>query len=210
MVKNLSISSKSFNAAAKGAKVELNGTFKNPFVVCNLLEKAAKGDFSKVANVEGITRENLTKVAKVLKSLHGDRYAFSFDFLLSNVDLFRKDRNNVLCSVSISKSVPAYKFDLINITPATDKTAAKFVYLKPVNCSIIAIFNAFAKVAKVDIKTTEKATEKAEKEAEKAAKNAKKEFNAAKKGAINDYNAGKLTEMELAEKLAEIKAKFGK
>lgn len=209
MSKNV-ISAKDFGTCAKGAKVELNGIFKNPFIVCNLLEKAAKGDFSKVANVNGITRENLAIVAKTLKKLHGNRYAFSFDFLLSNSDLFRKDRNNVLCSVSTSKSVPAFKYDMLDIIAATDKTGAKFMYLKPVNCTIIAIFNAFAKVAKVDLNSTEKAAKEAAKVAEKAAKDSAKEYEKAKKGVISDYNAGRITEFDLADKLRALKEKYAK
>lgn len=210
MCKNFSISSKEFAANTKGAKVELNGIFKNPFVVCNMLNKAAKGDFEKVADVSGLSHENLAKVAKELKKAHGGRYAFDFDYLLSDSTLFRKDSKGRFCSVSVSKQVPEFQFDMLNITPATNKAAAKFIYLKPVTCSIISIFNAFAKVAKVEIKATEKATEKAEKAAKKAAKDSEKAFAAAKKGAIKDYNSGKLTEIELADKLAEIKAKFGK
>lgn len=209
MAKNV-ISAKDFGTCAKGAKVELNGIFKNPFVVCNLLEKAAKGDFSKVANVEGITREKLAIVAKSLKSLHHNRYAFTFDFLLSNSDLFRKDKNNVLCSVLTSKSVPAHKYDLLDIIPANDKTAAKFMYLRPVVCSITAIFNAFAKVAKVDLTNTEKAAKVAAKVAAKAAKDSAKEYEKAKKGVISDYNAGRITEVDLADKLSALKEKYAK
>ena len=209
MSKNV-ISAKDFGTCAKCAKVELNGIFKNPFIVCNLLEKAAKGDFSKVANVEGITREKLAIVAKALKSLHGNRYAFNFDFLLSNSDLFRKDKNGILCSVSTSKIVPAFKYDMLDIIAATDKTPAKFIYLRPVMCSIIAIFNAFAKVAKVDLTNTEKAAKVAAKVAEKAAKDSAKEYEKAKKGVISDYNAGRITEVELADKLSALKEKYAK
>lgn len=209
MGKNV-ISAKDFGTCANGAKVELNGIFKNPFIVCNLLEKAAKGDFSKVANVKGLTRENLAIVAKSLKSLHKERYAFSFDFLLSNSDLFRKDKNGVLCSVSTSKGVPAFKYDMLDIIVATDKTPAKFMYLRPVVCSITAIFNAFAKVAKVDLTSTEKAAKVAAKVAAKAAKDSAKEYEKAKKGVILDYNAGRITEMDLADKLSALKEKYAK
>ena len=199
-------SAKEFNNIVKGAKVETKGIFSNPFVVCNLLEKAAKGDFEKVSNVSNISRENLTKVAKALKGMHGQRYAFSFDFLLSNSDLFRKDNNNILCSVATSKNLPSWSFQLLNIVPCTDKTPAKFIYLRPVTCSINAIFSAFAKVAKVDIIQTEKAA----KVAEKAAKDSQKAYNVAKKGIIKDYNDGKISEIDLATRLTELKEKFAK
>lgn len=207
---NFDISSKEFSSVTKNASKELKGIFSNPFVVCNLLNKAAKGDFEKVADVAGITHENLAKVAKELKKAHGGRYAFEFNYLLSNENLFRKDSYGRLCAVATCKSVPAYKFELIDIVPATNKTAAKFIYLKPVLCDRYSIFSAFAKVAKVDIKATEKATEKAEKAAKKAAKESEKAYKAAQKGIISDFNAGKITEVQLAEKLAEIKTTFGK
>lgn len=203
-MKKQNLSAKDFANVVKGAKVEVKGVFNNPFVVCNLLEKAAKGDFEKIANVSNISRENLAKVAKVLKGMHGQRYAFSFDFLLSNSDLFRKDNNNILCSVSTSKNLPSWSFQLLDIIPCTDKVPAKFVYLRPVVCSINAIFAAFAKVAKVDIKNSEKAA----KDSEKAAKDKEKEYNRAKKGVIKDYNDGKISEIDLATKLSELKEKY--
>ncbi len=205
-----SISSKEFSSVTTSAKKELKGVFKNPFVVCNLLNKAAKGDFEKVAGVDGVTRDNLAKVAKVLKSAHGGRYAFEFNYLLSDSDLYRKDSKGRLCAVATCKSVPVYGYDLVNIIPATEKACAKFIYLRPISCSISAIFSAFAKVAKVEIKTTEKENEKAEKAAKKAEKENEKAYKIAQKGLISDFNAGKITEVQFAEKLTEIKAKFGK
>ena len=205
-MKKQAFSAKEFTNVVKGAKVEVKGVFNNPFVVCNLLEKASKGDFEKIANVSNISRENLAKVAKVLKGMHGQRYAFSFDFLLSNSGLFRKDSNNILCSVSTSKTLPLWQYDLIDVVPYTDKAPAKFIYLRPVVCSINAIFSAFAKVAKVDIKVSEKAA----KDSEKAAKDKEKEYNRAKKGVIKDYNDGKISEIDLATKLSELKEKYAK
>ena len=203
-MKKQNLSAKEFTNVVKGAKVELKGVFNNPFVVCNLLEKAAKGDFEKIANVCNISRENLTKVAKELKGMHGQRYAFSFDFLLSNSELFRKDKKGLLCSVSSSKVLPLWKYELLEVIPYTDKKLAKFIYLRPVVCSVDAIFSAFAKVAKVDIKNTEKAA----KDSEKAAKDSEKAYNRAKKGVIKDYNDGKISEIELATKLGELKEKY--
>ena len=203
-MKNSVFSAKEFTNVVKGAKVEVKGVFSNPFVVCNLLEKASKGDFEKIANVSNISRENLAKVAKVLKGMHGNRYAFSFDFLLSNSELFRKDKKGLLCSVSISKTLPLWKYDLLDVIPCTDKTPAKFIYLRPVTCSINAIFSAFAKVAKVDINLSEKAA----KVAKKAAKDSAKEYEKAKKGVIKDYNDGKISESDLAAKLSELREKY--
>ena len=99
---------------------------------------------------------------------------------------------------------------MIDILPANNKTAAKFIYLRPVICSITAIFNAFAKVAKVDLTNTEKAAKVAAKVAEKAAKDSAKEYEKAKKGVISDYNAGRITEVDLADKLSALKEKYAK
>ena len=52
--------------------------------------------------------------------------------------------------------------------------------------------------------------EKAAKDIEKAAKKAAKDFENAKKCIIKDYNAGKFGESELAEKLANLRTKYGK
>jgi hypothetical protein len=76
----------------------------------------------------------------------------------------------------------------------------------PVSLTVNGIFSAFAKVAKVDII----AGEKAAKVAEKAAKDSAKEYEKAKKGVIKDYNDGKISEIDLATKLGELKEKYAK
>lgn len=207
MAKN-NFSAKEFTNIVKGAKVEINGTFKNPFIVINLLNKAAKGDFSKVANVEGITRENLVKVANVLKGMHNNRYAF-------DTCLFEKDSFGRFCTMSNYKGEKGelradyYDVNNLSILVYTDNKGREVVenekgdmfICMPVSLTINGMFNAFAKVAKVDIIQTEKAA----KVAEKAAKDSEKAYNIAKKGVIKDYNDGKITEVELATRLSELK-----
>lgn len=180
---------KEFNEVVKGAKVELNGIFKSPFVVVNLLNKASKGDFSKVEGCN-VSKENLSKVAKVLKSMHNERYAF-------NLDLLEKDDKGRFCSVATSKNLPSWDYQLIDIIPNKG-----YKYYKPLQCTINSIFNAFAKVAKVDVSEKEKAQKeflKAAKKVEKVRENRIKDLN-------NAFAKGILTELEYNEKMKAVKA----
>lgn len=212
-MKKQNFSAKEFTNVVKGAKVEINGTFRNPFIVINLLNKAAKGDFSKIANVEGVTLENVAKVAKVCKGMHENRYAF-------DVCLFEKDSFGRFCTLSPFKGEKGdlfadyYDINNLSVLVYTDNKGREIVENEkgdlytcvPVSLTINGIFNAFAKVAKVDII----ATEKAEKATKKAAKDSAKEFEKAKKGVISDYNAGRITEIDLADKLSALKEKYAK
>lgn len=210
-MKKENLSAKQFTSIVKGAKVEINGTFKNPFIVVNLLNKAAKGDFTKVANVECLSRENVAKVAKVCKGMHQNRYAF-------DVCLFEKDSFGRFCTLSPFKgkkndlATDYYDINNLSILIYTDNKGREIVEnangdlvtCVPVTLTINGIFNAFAKVAKVDVI----AAEKAAKESEKAAKDSVKEYEKAKKGVISDYNAGRITEIDLADKLTALKQKY--
>jgi len=203
-------SAKEFNGIVKGAKVEIKGTFNNPFVVINLLNKAAKGDFSKVTNCD-IKPENLKKVAKVCKGMHANRYAF-------DVCLFEKDSFGRFCTLSPFKGEKGdlfadyYDINNLSVMIYTDDKGREIVENEkgdlyicvPISLTINGIFNAFAKVAKVDII----ASEKAAKESEKAAKDSTKEYEKAKKGVILDYNSGRITEIDLADKLVALKEKY--
>jgi len=196
---------KEFNALVKGANQELNGTFKSPFVICNLLNKASKGDFSKVANCENLTKDNLSKVAKVVKTLHNNRYAFDVCVLPK---CFGKLGTFII--------VPEMQFELANILCGdivTYKNKELCIneknqvgIFRPISLTITSVFNAFAKVAKVQISENEKAS----KEIEKASKKANKEYENAKKCIIKDYNNGMFGESILAEKLANLRTKYGK
>lgn len=183
------VSAKEFAQIVKSAKVEINGIFKSPFVVINLLNKAAKGDFNKIKGAN-ISRENLAKVAKVLKGLHSGRYAF-------DMCLLTKDNKGRICSVSTSKIMPVWDYQLIDVLPNKG-----YKYYKPINLTINALFNEFAKVAKVEIKEIENA----EKEDKKAAKKAEKVLENRIKDLNNAFSKGILTEFEYNEKMKALKA----
>ena len=198
---NKNLSAKEFTQIVKGAKVELNGIFANPFVVCNILNKAAKGDFSKVANVEGVTKENLSKVAGVLKSMHNGRYAF-------DMSIFEKDYKGRFCTTSKTKEIGTpdyYEVNGFSVLVYADNKGREIidgVLYTPIACTVKSVFNAFAKVAKVDISEKEKAQKeflKAAKKAEKTRENMIKSINAA-------YTKGVLTEVEYNEKMKALKA----
>jgi regulator of protease activity HflC (stomatin/prohibitin superfamily) len=146
-----------FNEVVTNGRNELKDTFSNPFVIINALNKAAKGDFSKMKNCEGITFENVKAVANVVKTLHDNRYAF-------DACLLRKDSKGRFCRVSKSKTMPIWGYDIIDVNKKG------FSYLKPIALNEIAFYNAFIAIAKAEISKEEKARKKAEKEAEKAAK----------------------------------------
>ena len=186
---NKNFSTKEFNAIVKGAKVEINGIFKSPFVVVNLLNKAAKGDYLKIDGCN-IGKDNLAKVAKVLKSMHNERYAF-------NLDLLDKDNKGRFCAIATSKTMPIWDYQLIDIIPNKG-----YKYYKPLQCSINAIFNAFAKIAKIEIGDNEKAAKESEKAAKKAAKTRENRI----KDLNNAFAKGILTEFEYNEKIKALKA----
>ena len=196
---------KEFSALVKGANEELNGTFKSPYVICNLLNKAAKGDFSKVANCEGLTKENLAKVAKVVKGMHVNRYAFDTCILpkcngklgtFIIVPEMQSEKASILCG-----DIVTFKGKELSVNESG------FVGIfRPISLTINGVFNAFAKVAKVQISEAEKAA----KETEKAAKKAAKEYENTKKCIIKDYNNGLFGEDVLAAKLSDLRTKYGK
>ena len=109
MKKNFNYSVSEFNEVVTSSRNELKNAFKNPFVIINALNKAAKGDFSKLKNCEGLTFDNVKAVAKVVKTLHGNRYAF-------DVCLLRKDSKGRFCRMSKSKIMPKFGFDLVDVS----------------------------------------------------------------------------------------------
>lgn len=178
----INVSAKEFGTIAKGAKVELNGIFKSPFVVVNLLEKAAKGDFSKVANCAVLTCENVSKVASVLKGITNNKKAF-------DLDIFSKDSKGRFCYGYTKTNVSNTDIcDVLNGQICFDAKGREifvndkneYIAFNPIPCTILGVFNAFAKYAKVDITTSEKAAKESKKAAKKAAK-AAKEMEKAKK-----------------------------
>lgn len=200
MEKNFNYSVSEFNEIVTNSREELKDTLKSPFVILNNLNKAAKGDFSKIKNCEGLTHENVKEVAKVVKSLHGNRYAF-------DTCLLRKDSKGRFCRIAKSKNMPIFGFDLVDISEKG------FSYLKPIALNEIAFYNAFVAIAKAEISKAEKARKKAEKEAEKAAKatlskqqkKAKSANEKAYKELCAKFYKGEICAEEFAQKAANLK-----
>lgn len=200
MEKNFVYSVSEFNEVVTSGRNELKDTFNNPFVIINALNKAAKGDFSKMKNCEGLTFENVREVAKVVKSLHGNRYAF-------DTCLLHKDNKGRFCRVSKSKTMPVWGFDIVDVNEKG------YLYLKPIALNEIAYYNAFVAIAKAEISKAEKARKKAEKEAEKAAKatlsKAQKKAKSANEKAYrelcNKFYKGEICAAEFAEKAEMLK-----
>jgi hypothetical protein len=189
------INSKEFNAAARGARIELKGVFSNPFVVCNLLNKAAKGDFSKIENAANFSRENLSIVAKELKRQHGGRYPFDFDYLKSS-SLFGVF-DGVLCALHDAADNEVNRNAILHGEQITDEKGRFLAFDEngsivavgaPVSLTINGVFNAFCKAAKVDITANEKAAKEAAKEAKKAEKQRAK-FEKIKKAVFAVFTA---------------------
>lgn len=189
-----------FNEVVTDGRSELKNTFNNPFVIINALNKAVKGDFSKMKNCEGLTFENVKAVANVVKTLHGNRYAF-------DTCLLRKDSKGRFCRISKSKVMPKFGFDLVDVNEKG------FSYLKPIALNEIAYYNAFVAIAKGEISKAEKARKQAEKEAEKAAKatlskqqkKAKSANEKAYKELCTKFYKGEICAEEFAEKANALK-----
>ena len=217
MAKKNNISSKEFAAIAKNANKQIKTVTYSPFFILNTLNKVAKGDVSKINGMESINIDDVKTVANECKKLHGNRYSFDFA-------LFEKDSKGRFCTrVTLPKH---YVFD-------TDGDAVKYtfngkdvllsdnVYLQPIACTFTGMLSAFAKVAKVEIRETEKREAAEKREAEKIAKKeararetaeqkkaraAKKERESKAKELSLQLLAGEITAEEFAEKLAILKA----
>lgn len=215
--KTNNISSKEFAAIAKSATKQIKEVTFSPFFICNTLNKVAKGDVSKIDGCSTINVEDVKTVAKVCKTLHGGRYAFDFA-------LFEKDTKGRFCTrVTLPKN---YVFDTdgdaVTYTfNGKDVLQSDNVYLQPIACTFTGMLSAFAKVAKVEIRETEKKEAAEKREAEKIAKKEararetaeQKKARAAKK--VRETKAkelslqllsGEITAEEFAEKLAILKA----
>lgn len=215
--KTNNISSKEFAAIAKSAKSQIKDVTFSPFFICNTLNKVAKGDVSKIAGMESINVNDVKIVANECKKLHGNRYAFDFC-------LFEKDSKGRFCTrVNLPKK---YVLDTIGdaVTYTIDGKDILFsdnVYLQPVTCTFPGMLSAFAKVAKVEIRETERREAAEKREAEKRAKKeararetaeqkkarmAKKERETKAKELSLQLLAGEITPEEFSEKLAILKA----
>ena len=150
MKKNVIGTSKEFAKVAKCAKVELKNTFSSVYVITNLLNKACKGDFNKLENVS-FSCDDLKKVAATLKNVHGKRYAFDVPALLQLADNLYYYHNGVICQTAKSKQCPKFGFDLVDVT------SEYWYYSKPIALTIDAVFAAFCKVVRYELKATETA-----------------------------------------------------
>lgn len=200
MATNFNYSVSEFNEVVTNGRNELKDTFNNPFVIINALNKAVKGDFSKMKNCEGLTFENVKAVAKVVKTLHENRYAF-------DTCLLQKDSKGRFCRIAKSKTMPKWGFDLVDVNEKG------YTYLKPIALNEIAYYNAFVAIAKAEISKAEKARKKAEKEAEKAAKatlsKAQKKAKSANEKAYKDlckkFYKGEICAEDFAQKAEALK-----
>ena len=199
--------SKEFNAIVRNANREINGTFKSPFIIVNLLNKAAKGDFSKVENCAGLSRENIALVAKQLRAMYGTRYAFS-------VDMLCKDYKGRFCSVIANNTdknaiVMHDYFDLsgVSVCVSIDSKGRELCdnggqLLAPIALTVTAFFNAFAKLAKVEIRDNERAEKELAKQAKAQAKADREKSVVAK---VFGELAESMSENEIHEKFMAIK-----
>lgn len=214
--KTNNITSKEFAAIAKNANKQIKDVTYSPFFIVNTLNKVVKGDVSKINGMEAINVDDVKTVANECKKLHGGRYAFDFA-------LFEKDTKGRFCTrVTLPKK---YVFD-------TDGDAVTYsfngkdillsdnVYLQPVACTFTGMLSAFAKVAKVEIRETEKREAAEKREAEKIAKKearaketaeakkaraAKKERETKVKELSLQLLSGEITPEEFSEKVAILK-----
>ena len=151
MKKNAIItSSREFNVVSKNATSEVKNTFSSVYVIANLLNKACKGDFNKLENTN-ISVSNLQRIAATLKSMHGKRYAFDVPSLLQLANGYYYYHNGVICYTAKCKKCPKYGLDLVDVDTEF------WYYHKPIVLTIDAVFAAFRKVAKCEIKAGETA-----------------------------------------------------
>lgn len=211
------ISSKEFAAIAKNANKQIKEVTFSPFFIVNTLNKVVKGDVSKINGLESINVDDVKTVANECKKLHGGRYAFDFA-------LFEKDTKGRFCTRTTlpKKYVLDTCGDAVTYTiNGKDILLSENVYLQPVTCTFPGVLSAFAKVAKVELRETEKRENAERREAEKRAKKearaketaAQKKERAAKKERETKVKmlsiellAGDITPEEFAEKVAAIKA----
>lgn len=215
--KTNSISSKEFAAIAKNANKQIKEVTYSPFFIINTLNKVAKGDVSKIDGCSAINVEDVKTVANECKKLHGNRYAFDFA-------LFDKDSKGRFCTRTTLPKKYVFDTDGDAVTYSfngKDILLSDNVYLQPVTCTFPGMLSAFAKVAKVELRETEKREAAEKREAEKLAKKearaketaaqkkarmAKKERETKAKELSLQLLSGEITAEEFAEKLAILKA----
>lgn len=217
MTKKNNMTSKEFAAIAKNANKQIKDVTFSPFFICNTLNKVVKGDVTKINGMESINVDDVKTVANECKKLHGGRYAFDFA-------LFEKDSRGRWCTRNTLPKKYVFDTDGDCVTYTVngkDVILSENVYLQPVTCTFPGMLSAFAKVAKVELRETEKREAAEKREAEKLAKKeararetaeqkkaraAKKERETKVKMLSIELLAGEITPEEFAEKVAAIKA----
>ena len=198
------ITSKEFAYLAQQATSEVKGTFASPFVIINQLNKATKGDFTKVEGC-GITCDNLKKVAKQVKTLHNFRYPFDISVLPKTADkkvigwwtpisAQQSELSSIMCGEVVMCADPRFQGRELTIREGVVGV------FRPIPLTIMAIFRTFCKVARCEIQEGEKQAKAAQKQAEKVAK-AKVAVEAVFGELVHTFSNA-----EILEKYARIKA----
>lgn len=206
------LSANAFAQVANKAKNEIKGTFGSPFVIINLLNKAAKGDFSKIANCEDLQRANVAKVAAEVKKLHTGRYSFDISVLpraayngrlgwWSPVPAQQCELASILCGEVVLCTDPKWSGRELSVREG------KVGVFRAIPLTVGAIFAAYCTIVrrgKVQYEKAAKAAAKAAKEESKAAAKLAKARTIVT--AVFGELAHTFSDSEIIEKAAIIKA----
>lgn len=184
---------KAFNASVKNAKGTIKELVQSPYYLTNLYNKIAKGTLSQIDGLD-VDNTDVKAVAKVLKGMHGGRYAF-------DLNVFARDSYGRICLPTTAKRCPRYGLDLISVGPKG------WQYLRPVKCTAAGLFAAYCAVAKVDVKAKADAEKDAAREAKAAAK-AAKELEKARRTVMAVFGdlANSFTDADILDKAKAIKS----
>lgn len=206
------LSAKEFGAIASEGKKQVKGIFSSPYVIINALNKAAKGDFSKITNCEGLQRDKIAIVAREVKALHTGRYAF-------DICLFH--RSEVGGRIGWWNEIPAQQCELYSLMAGETVlcTDPKFLgrelciregrvgVFRPIALTEPAIFAAYCTIVRNGKRATEQAAKRAEREAKQAAKQAERVAKAKKiVSAVFGEVAAQFSDAEILAKAAIIKS----
>lgn len=161
--------SKELNNTTKVGSEQLKSTTKSPFYNENELNRIAKGMVTKSTELACYSVESIKKVGAAVKELHTDKRK------LYNVDVLKKDNFKRFCNDFVTTVEIDPIFD--NCTTFFNSkgeecqiiNGKKHIY-KPISGTLLGYFNAFARVVRVELVATEKATKRAQSEAKKAKK----------------------------------------
>ena len=184
---------KKVNETVKSAKTQVKNLLTNAFVGVNFFNKVVSGKIGAGLLPEGLNINSIKETAKLLKEIHGGRYAFT-------VDILHKDRYNRFCSVSFCGRVPSHNYDMIDITKA-----GRFSYWRPISegMPFTQFFNLFADYVKADA-AAKVAKAKADAAAAKVAANKKQMHDVV--FAVFGELANTFTDAQIEEKYNIIKA----